>query len=169
MGRAYDLDRSYTRPKSRETDSLLVLSTASQAAGIPYDTIQTDTGTTNVYHFAEGDFALGVPTLTAVHPGVVTPNLATGWDGGQTYISFNNTDQRAIKAGTAYGLVAAITVLSPPMGVVAGFAVTVANEYIPGNGFCSGNDELWVYFSEGATGPNYSQVICRPVSYPGGG
>lgn len=140
--------------------------TAFQEAGIPFDVTTDDVGrTVNVYHFAEGDFGLVVPAA----PGTISTQLAVGSDGEGTYISFNNADQRAIKNGTAYALVAAIGVLSPPMGVVAGFAVTIANEYVAGNGFCPGNDELWVYFTDGPTGPAYSQVICRPVSHPGGG
>lgn len=85
------------------------------------------------------------------------------------YISFNNTDQRAIKTGTTGALVIAIGALNPAVGIAAGLAVSIANEYIAGNGFCPSNDELWVYFTDGPTGPNYTQVVCRPVSHPGGG
>ncbi|WP_157525297.1 hypothetical protein [Microbacterium yannicii] len=63
----------------------------------------------------------------------------------------------------------AIGLINPDMGGVAAVAVAVANEYIAGNGFCPNGDELWIYFSECATGPNYPQVVCRPVSYSGGG
>jgi len=136
-----------------------------QAAGIPFEVIQTESGTSNLYHFPEGDFALAVPP----EPGTVTPNLAVGGDSEGTYISFNNTDQRAIKTGATGALVIAIGALNPAVGIAAGLAVSIANEYIAGNGFCPSNDELWVYFTDGPTGPNYTQVVCRPVSHPGGG
>lgn len=99
----------------------------------------------------------------------MSPNLATGWDGGMTYISLNNTDQVAIRTGATGALVLAITLLNPFVGALAGIAVSVASTYIGNNGVCGGNDELWIYFTDGATGPAYQQVICRPVSYPGGG
>jgi len=139
-----------------------------QAAGIPFDV--SEDGQTIVYHFDQGDFALPVPPaeLTA-EPGTVTPNVAVGWDGGQSYISFNNTDQVAVKRGLTGGLVGVISIISPPMGLVAGVATAMAGAYIDSRGVCPGNDELWVYFTDGPTGPAYQQVICRPVSYPGGG
>lgn len=139
-----------------------------KAAGIPYTMSQGESGAVITFHFEQGDFALAVPTV-GTSSGTVSPNLATGWDGGMTYISLNHTDQVAIQTGATGAMVVAITLLNPVVGALAGLAVSVAGTYIGNNGMCPSNDELWIYFTEGATGPNYQQVICRPVSYPGGG
>lgn len=100
----------------------------------------------------------------------MTPNLATGGDGAETYISLNNTDQIAIRNGAAAALVGAIAVLNRLMGLVTGVAVAVAATYGDNQGACPGIDQLWVYFSQGIDGnPSYQNIICRLVSYPGGG
>lgn len=58
------------------------------------------------FQFDEGDFGLTVPPGPP-SPGTVSPNLATGWDGGMTYVSLNNTDQVAIRTGATGALVLA--------------------------------------------------------------
>ncbi|WP_341580072.1 hypothetical protein [Microbacterium schleiferi] len=137
-----------------------------QAAGVPHRIVQIDDGSFVQYSFDEGTIALPV----VAEPGQVTPQLAVGSDADGTYISFNNTDQVAIRNGTAAGLAAVICVISAGAACIfASVAVAVAGSYLGSNGVCPGNDELWIYFQEGVTGPNYTQAVCRPVSYPGGG
>lgn len=136
-----------------------------QAAGIPFDAVEDATGTVNVYHFPEGDFGLRVPP----DPGTVSPAIGVGSDADGQYISFNHTDQIAIKNGSVTALLGAIALLNPGVGFAASVFVGWAGTYVNDQGACSGNDELWVYYTDGPTGPAYSHVICRPVSYPGGG
>jgi hypothetical protein len=140
-----------------------------KAAGIPYTATNGENGTFYVFHFPEGDFGIAEPP-SAPATGTVTPQLYAGWDGDESYISFNQTDQIAIRNGATAALVLAITVLNPVVGSLAGVFVAFAGTYIANNGACPGNDELWIYYTQGLDGgPNYTQVICRPVSYPGGG
>lgn len=145
-----------------------------KAAGIPYEVFVREDGTDFiVFHFAEGDLGLNIPEkadATVTSPGVFTPKFAVGSDGEGNYISFNHTDQVAIRNGTTAALVAAIAIISPPVGVIAGILVAWAGTYTADNGNCPGNDELWVYYSQGIDGnPLYEKIVCRPVSYPGGG
>jgi hypothetical protein len=146
-----------------------------KAAGIPFEITTKDDGTEFiVFHFEEGDFGLNVPGTgagaSAAQPGSVQPNLVVGNDSEGNYISFNHTDQVAIRNGATAALLAAIAVISPPVGVVAGILVAWAGTYIADNGACPGNQELWVYFSQGIDGnPSYDKIVCRNVSYPGGG
>lgn len=136
-----------------------------QNAGIPFDVVHSEAGTVNVYHFPEGDFGLRVPA----DPDDVTTMIGVGSDADGQYISLNHTDQLAIKNGSVAALTVAITVLNPAAGAAAAVITAVAGTYVNDNGMCPGNDELWIYYTDGPTGPAYSQVICRPVSYPGGG
>lgn len=136
-----------------------------QAAGIPFDVAEDSRGTVNVYHFPEGDFGLRVPAAE----GTLTPMIGVGSDADGQYISFNHTDQIAIKNGVTTALIIAIGALNPVAGGIAGYLAGVAGTYINDRGACSGNDELWIYYTDGPTGPSYSQVVCRPVSHPGGG
>jgi hypothetical protein len=136
-----------------------------QAAGIPFDVVEDAYGMVNVYHFPEGDFGLRVPA----DPDEVTTKIGVGSDADGQYISLNHTDQLAIKNGSVAALTVAITALNPAAGAAVAVVTAVAGTYVSDNGMCPGNDELWIYYTDGPTGPAYSQVICRPVSYPGGG
>lgn len=136
-----------------------------QAAGIPFDAVEDAKGVVNVYHFPEGDFGLRIPS----EPGTLTPMVGVGSDGDGQYISLNHTDQIAIKTGATSALIIAIGALNPVAGGIAGYIAAVAGTYVNDRGACSGNDELWIYYTDGPTGPTYSQVVCRPVDYPGGG
>ncbi|WZH37353.1 MAG: hypothetical protein PIR02_01525 [Microbacterium enclense] len=136
-----------------------------QTAGVPFDVVRSEGRVVNVYHFPEGDLGLVVPPQA----GAAIPALAVGSDGEGQYISLNHTDQVALKTGATSALAIAIGVLNPDVGLAVGALLNMANIYVGNNGMCSGNDELWVYYNDGPTGPSYSQVICRPVSYRGGG
>lgn len=145
-----------------------------KAAGVPYEVTTKEDGTEFiVFHFEEGDLGLNIPgtgSATPADPGTVSPNFAVGSDSEGNYISFNHTDQVAIKNGTVTALLAGITLLSPPVGVIASVLVSFAGTYTNNNGTCPGNQELWVYYSQGIDGnPLYEKIVCRPVSYPGGG
>ncbi len=145
-----------------------------KAAGIPYEVTTKEDGTEFiVFHFEEGDLGLNIPgtgSTAPADPGTVSPNFAVGSDSEGNFISFNHTDQVAIKNGTVTALLAGITLLSPPVGVIASVIVSFAGTYTNNNGTCPGNQELWVYYSQGIDGnPLYEKIVCRPVSYPGGG
>lgn len=163
-----------TAPAPESTDTVALGLTADQVrqahkdfqdAGIPFDVVTSDAGTVNVYHFPEGDFGLVVPP----EPGTLSAQLAVGSDAEGQYLSLNHTDQLAIKNGSTAALTLAITLLNPYVGGAVGVFTAIAGTYVNDNGMCPGNDELWIYYTDGPTGPAYSQVICRPVSHPGGG
>jgi hypothetical protein len=136
-----------------------------QDAGIPFDAADNDGVTVNVYHFPEGDLGLVVPP----GPGTISTRMAAGSDAQGQYLSLNHTDQLAIKNGSTAALTLAITLLNPAVGGAVSVFTAVAGTYMNDNGICPGNEELWIYYSDGSAGPAYSQVTCRPVSHPGGG
>lgn len=151
------------------TPELLVQASAELAAS-DFDRYETPTKNgkpTTVYVLPDGsEFSLAAPYDS--HE--VSAQIGVGWDGGQQYISFNATDQAAIQNGGAAAIVAVICLAGPAVCIIASVLGAIAFTYINANGKCPGNDELWMYFSQGLDGSvNVSRIICRPVSYPGGG
>lgn len=149
----------------------VIAAAQAELASVPHETVRSESGEEGIrYTFPEGQFVLPASQASSGGEVSLSPVIGTGWDGGETYISFNHTDQLAIKNGANAALTVAICAFGPVAGVIATVAAAAAGTYTSSKGICPGNNELWVYFSQRIDGnPSYSRTVCRPVSYPGGG